>query len=68
MWDWGGAAASTVKSRLGPNCGVRNTIKARRRAESVDDHRDNHSRRHDDRGRGRRHDSDNDRDCSWSPN
>jgi hypothetical protein len=68
VWEGGGAAASAVKSHLGPNRGVQNTIEARRRAESVDDHRDNHSHRHDDRKRGRRHDSDNDRDSSWSPN
>jgi hypothetical protein len=57
-----------VKSPLGPNCDVRNTIEARRRAESVDNHCDNRSRHHDDRGRERRHDSDDDRDRSWSPN
>jgi hypothetical protein len=57
-----------VKSRLGLNRDARNTIEARRRAESVDNNRDNHSRHHDDRGRRRRHDSDDDRDCSWSPN
>jgi hypothetical protein len=63
-----GAAASVVKSRLGPNRDARNTIEARRRAESIDNNRDNHSRRHDDRGRGRRHDSNDDRERSWSPN
>jgi hypothetical protein len=63
-----GAATSAVKSHLGPNRDTRNTIEARRRAESVDNNRDNRSRHHDDRGRGRRHDSDNDCDRSWSPN
>jgi hypothetical protein len=57
-----GAAASAVRSHLGPNRDVRNTT------ESVDNHRDNRSRCHDDRGCGRRHDSDDDRDLSWSPN
>jgi hypothetical protein len=47
---------------------VRNTIEARRWAESVDNHHGNHSRQHDDRGRGWRHDSDDDRDRSWLPN
>jgi hypothetical protein len=42
----------------------RNTIEARQRAESVDNHCDNRSRHHDDRGCGRRHDSDDDRDRS----
>jgi hypothetical protein len=46
---------------------VQNTIKARRQAESVDNHRDNRSQHHDDRGCGRRHDSDNDSDHCWSP-
>jgi hypothetical protein len=59
-----GAAASAVNSRLGPNRDARNTIEARRRAESVDNHRDNRSRHHDDRERGQRHDSDDDRDTS----
>jgi hypothetical protein len=62
-----GTAASAVKSRLGPNRDARNTIEARRRAESVDNYRDNRSRHHDDRGCGRRHDSDDDRDSRWSP-
>jgi hypothetical protein len=66
--EGGRAATSAVRSRLDPNRDVWNTIKARRRAESVDNHRDAHSRHHDDRGRGRRHDSDDDRDRSWSPN
>jgi hypothetical protein len=66
--EGGGAAASAVRSRLGPNRDAQNTIEARRRAESIDNHRDNHSRHHDDRGRGRRHDSDNDRDRNWSLN
>jgi hypothetical protein len=60
--------ASTVKSRLGPNRDARNTIEARRRAESIVNHRDVRSRHHDDHGRGRRHDSDDDCDRSWSPN
>jgi hypothetical protein len=34
----------------------------------IDNHRDNRSRHHDDRGRGRRHKSDDDHDRSWSPN
>jgi hypothetical protein len=66
--EGGGAAASAVKSWLGPNRDVRNTIEARRRAESVDNNRDNRSRHHDNRGRGRRHDSDDDHDRSWSLN
>jgi hypothetical protein len=45
-----------------------NTIEARRRAGSVDNHHDNRSHHHDDHGRERRHDSDDDRDGSWSPN
>jgi hypothetical protein len=57
-----------VRSRLGPNRDARNTIDARQWAESVDNHRDNLSRHHGDRGHGRRHDSDEDRDRSWSPN
>jgi hypothetical protein len=64
----GRGLASAVKSRLGPNRDTRNTIRARQQAESVNNHRDNCSRHHDDRGRGRRHDSDDDRDRSWSPN
>jgi hypothetical protein len=63
-----GGATSAVKSRLGPNCEARNTIEARRRAESVDNNRDNRLRHHDDRGRRRRHDSDDVHDRSWSPN
>jgi hypothetical protein len=62
------ATTSAVRSRLGPNSDAQNTIEARQRAKSVDNHRDNRSRRHDDRGRGRRHDSDDDHDRSWSPN
>jgi hypothetical protein len=46
--EGGRATTSAVKSRLGPNRDARNTIKARRRAESVDNHRDNRSRHHDD--------------------
>jgi hypothetical protein len=52
---------------LGPTA-AQNTIEARRRAESVDNHRDNRSRHHNDRGCGRRHDIDDDCDLSWSPN
>jgi hypothetical protein len=66
--EGGGAVTSAVRSRLGPNRDVRNTIEARRRAESVDNHRDNHSRYHDDRKREWHHDNDDDRDRSWSPN
>jgi hypothetical protein len=55
-----------VKSHLGPNRDARNTIEARRPAESVDNNCDDRSRHHDDCGRGRRHD--NDDDHSWSPN
>jgi hypothetical protein len=62
--EGGGATASAVRSRLGPNRNVQNTIEARRRAESVDNHRDNRSRNHDDGGRWWRHDSDDDRDRS----
>jgi hypothetical protein len=65
--EGGRAATSAVKSRLGPNRDARNTIEARRRAENVDNHRDNCSRHHDDRRRGRRHDTDDDHDRSWSP-
>jgi hypothetical protein len=61
------AAASAVKSRLGPNCDARNTIEARRRAESVDGNHDHHSRHDNNRGRRRCHDSDYDRERSWSP-
>jgi hypothetical protein len=46
----GGAATLAVTSRLGPNRDMRNTIEAQQRAESVDNHRDNRSRHHDDRG------------------
>jgi hypothetical protein len=56
--------ASAVRSLFGPNRNARNTIEARRWAESVDNHRDNRSRHHDDRGCGRRHDSDDNRDRS----
>jgi hypothetical protein len=66
--EGGGAATSAVRSRLGPSRDARNTIEARRRGESVDNHRDHRSCYHDDRGRGRCHDSDDDRDHSWSPN
>jgi hypothetical protein len=61
------AGASAVKSRLGPNRNAWNTIEARRRAESVDGNHDYHSRHNDDRGRCRCHDSDDDRERSWSP-
>jgi hypothetical protein len=50
--EGGGTATSAVRSRLGPNRDTRNTIEARRWAESVENHRDNRSRHHDDRGRG----------------
>jgi hypothetical protein len=65
----GGVAAMTsaVKSRFGPNRDARNSIEARRRAESVDGNHDHHSRHDDDRGRRRRHDSNDDREHSWSP-
>jgi hypothetical protein len=66
--DGVGAATSAVKSRLGPNRDARNTIEARRRAESVDNNHDNRSRHNDDRGRRRHHDSDDDSERSWSPN
>jgi hypothetical protein len=66
--EGGGAAASAVRSRLGPNCDLRNTIETRRWAESLDNHHDNRSRHHDDRGRGRRHDSDDHRDRRFSLN
>jgi hypothetical protein len=61
-----GAAASAVKSRLGPNCDAPNTIEARRRAESVDNNCNNHSRHHDDHGHRRCHDSYSNRERSWS--
>jgi hypothetical protein len=64
----GRGLASAVKSQLGPNRDARNTIRARQRAESVNNHRDNRSSHHDDRGRGRHHDSDDDRDRIWSSN
>jgi hypothetical protein len=66
--EGGGVAASAVRSGLGPNHDARNTIEARRRAESVDNHCDNRSRHHNDCGRGRHHYSDDDRDRCWSPN
>jgi hypothetical protein len=66
--EGGGAATSAVRSRLGPNCDVQNTIEAGRRAESIENHRDNRSHHHDDRGHRRHHDSDDDRDRSWSLN
>jgi hypothetical protein len=58
--------ASAVKSCLEPNRDVQNTIEARRWAESIDNHRDARSRHHDNRGRGWHHDSNDDRDRSWS--
>jgi hypothetical protein len=57
-----------VKSRLGPNRDAQNTIEARRRVERVNNHRNNCSCHHDDRGHGRRHDIDDDHDRGWSPN
>jgi hypothetical protein len=59
---------SAVKSHHWPHHDVLNTIEARRRAESVDNNHDNRSRHNDDRGRRRGHDSDDDRERSWSPN
>jgi hypothetical protein len=59
---------STSKKIRSNHRDVQNTIKARRRAESVDNNHDNYSLHHDDRGRGRRHDSDDDCERSWSPN
>jgi hypothetical protein len=66
-----GGGASAVKSQLGPDRDALNTIEARRRAGSVDNHSDNHDRHddnrschHDDRGRRRRYDSDDNRDRS----
>jgi hypothetical protein len=64
-------------SRLGPDRDAQNTIEARRRATSVSNHHDhnthdrrdeNHARHHDNQGCGRRYDSDEDHDRSWSPN
>jgi hypothetical protein len=49
-----GAAASAVKSHLGPNREAWNTIEARRRAESVNNNHNNRSHRQDDRGRRQR--------------
>jgi hypothetical protein len=75
--DGAGAVASAIKSRLGPNPDSWDTIEAHRRATSVDNYRnsDNHNRRdvhsprqHENQGCGRRCDSDDDRDRSWSPN
>jgi hypothetical protein len=59
--DGVGAVASTVKSHLGPHRDIRHTIKAHRRAESVDNNNNNRSRHNDDHGRRRRHDSDRER-------
>jgi hypothetical protein len=61
------AVASAVKSRLGPHRDIQHTIKARRRAESVDNNNDNRSCHNDNRGRGWCHDNDDDREHSWSP-
>jgi hypothetical protein len=66
--EGGGAATPAVKNSLGPNRDARNTIEARQRVESVDNHHDNSSRHHHNCGRGRRHDSNDNRDRSWSPN
>jgi hypothetical protein len=55
-----GAVTSAVKICLGPNRDARNTIEARRQAESVDNNRENCSRHHDDRGCRRCHDNDDD--------
>jgi hypothetical protein len=63
-----GAAASAVKSRLGPNHDTRNTIEVRPRPESVENNHNNRSRHNDDRGCRRCHDSDDNRDRSGSPN
>jgi hypothetical protein len=51
--DGPGAAASVVKSRLGPNRDARDTIEAHRQAASDDNHRDsdNHDRRDEHRSR-----------------
>jgi hypothetical protein len=65
--DGVGAAASAVKSRLGPQRDTRHTIKAHRRAESVGNNNDNCSRRNDDRGCKRCHNSNDDRERSWPP-
>jgi hypothetical protein len=62
-----GPSVSAIKSHLGPNRDARNTIEARRRAESVDNNHVNRSRHNDDRERRRHHDSDDDCECSWSP-
>jgi hypothetical protein len=61
------AAASAVKSHLGPYCDARNSIEARRQAESIDGNHDYHLRRDDHHGHHRCHDSDDDREHSWSP-
>jgi hypothetical protein len=62
------AVASAVRSRLGPNRDTHNTIEARRQAESVDNNRDNRSCYNDNHECRHRHDSDDDRECNWSPN
>jgi hypothetical protein len=66
--EGGRAAMSAVKSWLRPNHDAWNTIEGRRRAGSVDNHRDNRSCHHEDQGCGRCHDSDDDCDRSWSLN
>jgi hypothetical protein len=68
--EGGEATTSAGKSRLGPDHDAWNTIAAHRQTASVDDHRnhDNRGCHHDDRGRGRRYDNDNDRYHSWSSN
>jgi hypothetical protein len=65
--DGVGAVASAVKSRLGPHSDVRRTIEARR-AESIDKNNDNQSCHNNDRGHRQRHNIDDDRERSWSPN
>jgi hypothetical protein len=64
----GEAATSTVRSQLGPDRDMRNTIEPHRWAGSVDNHRDNRSCHHHDRGRGQHHSSGDDPDRSCSPN
>jgi hypothetical protein len=66
--EGGRVAASTVKSRLGPDRDARKTIEAHRWAETVDNHRDNRSCHHNDRGCTRHYESNDDCDRSWLPN
>jgi hypothetical protein len=68
QWDGVGAAASAVKSQLGPDRDARHTIEDRRRAENVDNNDDNRSRHNDDRRSRRHHDNDDDHERSWSLN